>query len=950
MTDIHARLSELTPAQRKLLALKLKQKAAAADAPAGGGERPSVFPASFAQRRMWLLDRLEPGSTAYSLPKVWRIPGPLDAAVLERALGELVARHETLRTRIEEREGEPVQVVAPPAPFALEVADLSALDPEASQAELERLASANAATPFRLAEGPLFRASLVRLGGDEHALLWNLHHAVTDGWSTGILLRELAALYEAFARGEPSPLPPLPLQYGDHALRERERLSGEALERLVSFWRGALAGAPTRLELPPDRPYPPVRTHRGASVEAFLGGGAAARVEALARAHDATPFMVYLAVFQLLLGRYAGQSDLLVGTAVANRATEDVEGIVGFFVNTLVLRGDLSGDPTFGELLARTRDATLAAFEHQALPFEKLVEELNPERSLGHLPLVQAVMVLHNQQGVGAAPAAGGAAPALRLEAVGEGTEAARFDLGLDLVQRPDGVFARFAYATELLEEDTVRRMLGHFATLLDAAIASPGTPVAALPMMDEGERAALAAAASPAAWVDAAHALPALFAEQAARTPGAVALTSGEESVTFAELDARANRIAHRLVKLGARPDTPVGLFIDRSIDAVAAMLGILKAGAAYLPLIPAYPDERIAFIREDAGARIVVTTAALRGRLPAEATILCLQCDAGAIAAEPPDAPSIDIDPESLAYVLYTSGSTGRPKGVGVPHRAVVRLVRDADYADLGPEQVFLQLTSLAFDVSALELWGPLLNGGRMVIPPPDPPSLGEIAALVRREGVTTLWLTAGLFHRMVDEELDALGSLRQLLAGGDVLSVPHVRKVVERHPRLRMIDGYGPTENTCFTSCHTVRPDDVERVSIPIGRPIANTTAWVLDGAMRPCPVGVPGELFTGGDGVARGYLGRPALTAAAFVPDPFSGVPGARLYRTGDQVRWRTETESAVLEFLGRIDQQVKVRGFRIEPGEIEAALQAHPQVDDAVVVARADGGAEKRLVA
>ncbi|HEX8905246.1 MAG TPA: condensation domain-containing protein, partial [Longimicrobiaceae bacterium] len=415
MTDIHARLSELTPAQRKLLALKLKQKAAASDAPAGGGQRPSIFPASFAQRRMWLLDRLDPGSTAYSLPKAWRIPGPLDAAALERALDELVRRHETLRTRLEEEGGEPVQVVDPPAPFRLKVTDLSALSPDEAAAEVERRARADAATPFRLDTGPLFRASLLRLAAEEHVLLWNLHHAITDGWSTGILARELAALCEAFSRGQPSPLPPLPLQYGDHAVRERARLSGQALERLVAFWRSALEGAPTRLELPPDRPRPAARTHRGASVETFLGGDVAARVEALARAHDATPFMVYLAAFQLLLGRWARQDDVLVGTAVANRASQDVEGVVGFFVNTLVLRGDLSGDPTFAQLLARTRDAALAAFEHQALPFEKLVEELNPERSLTHAPLVQAVMVLHNQQSV-AATGGGGQAPALRME------------------------------------------------------------------------------------------------------------------------------------------------------------------------------------------------------------------------------------------------------------------------------------------------------------------------------------------------------------------------------------------------------------------------------------------------------------------------------------------------------------------------------------------------------
>ncbi|HEX6749437.1 MAG TPA: amino acid adenylation domain-containing protein [Longimicrobium sp.] len=975
MTDITSRLADLSPERRRLLALKLKQKAAAADAPAAVGERPSVFPASFAQRRLWLLDRLEPGSTAYSLPKVWRIPGPLDAAVLERALDELVRRHESLRTRLEERDGEPVQVIAPPSSFTLEMTDLSALGPDASRAELERLARADAATPFRLDEGPLFRASLVRLGDEEHALLWNLHHAVTDGWSTGILARELAALYGAFSRGEPSPLSPLPLQYGDHAVRERERLSGEALERLVGFWRGALAGAPTRLELPPDHPRPAERTHHGASVEAFLGDGITARVDALARAHDATAFMVYLAVFHLLLSRYTRQDEVLVGTAVANRATEDVEGIVGFFVNTLVLRGDLTGDPTFGELLARTRDATVAAFEHQALPFEKLVEELNPERSLTHAPLVQAVMVLHNQQSVGAPPS-GSAEPALRLEAVGEGTEAARFDLSLDLVQLPDGVFVRLGYATDLLAEATVRGMLGHFAALLDAAAASPGARISTLPLIGEAEQAALVAAGSADA-LPVTQTLPALFAEQAAGTPDAVALAFGDETVTYAELDARANRLAHRLVKLGARPDALVGLFVERSIETVVAILAILKAGAAYLPLDPAYPEDRLAYMLGDSGAEIVVTTAALADRLPGGGMALVrLDADAEEVAAEPPDAPAIGISPDSLAYAIYTSGSTGTPKGVAVPQRAVVRLVRGAGFADLGPEQVFLQLAPMAFDASTLELWAPLLNGGRLAIAPPEAPSLREIAELVRRHGVTTLWLTAGLFHRMADEELDALGSLRQLLAGGDVLSVPHVRKVLQAHPRLRLINGYGPTENTTFTCCHTVGPGDAERASIPIGRPIAGTRAWVLDGAMRPCPAGVPGELYAGGEGVARGYLGRPAATAERFVPDPFSAEPGMRLYRTGDWARWTDvrECESAkvreceggtdareatfapshsrtsALEFLGRIDQQVKVRGFRIEPGEVEAALKAHPGVGDAVVTARADGGGERRLVA
>jgi amino acid adenylation domain-containing protein len=956
MTDISSRLSELTPAQRKLLALKLKQKAAAAETPAEAGERPSVFPASFAQRRMWLLDQLEPGSTAYSLPKVWRIPGPLDAAVLERALGELVARHETLRTRIEEREGQPVQVVAPPAPFALEVANLAALPADEARTELERRARADAATPFQLGEGPLFRASLLRMGAEEHVLLWNLHHAITDGWSTGILLRELAALYDAFSRGEPSPLAPLPLQYGDHALRERERLSGEGLERLVSFWRDALQGAPTRLELPADRPHPTVRTHHGASVEAFLGGGVAARVEALARAHDATPFMVYLAVFQLLLGRYAGQEDVLVGTAVANRATEDVEGIVGFFVNTLVLRGDLAGDPTFGELLARTRDAALAAFEHQALPFEKLVEELNPERSLGHLPLVRAVMVLHNQQSVSGA---GGAAPALRLEAMAEGSDAARFDLGLDLVQRPDGVFARLAYATELLEEATARRMLGHFTTLLEAAVASPGTPVAALPMMGEEERAALIAAGSATASFEVADALPARFAAQAARTPVAVAVTFGGESVSYAELDARANRLAHRLVKLGARPDALVGLCVERSVETVVGILAILKAGAGYLPLDPAYPEDRLAYLLEDSGVSVVITTSELADRLAADGpTLVLLDAEAEAIAAEPADAPAIDISPDSLAYVIYTSGSTGKPKGVQVTHANVVRLFAATDHwFGFGTADVWTLFHSYAFDFSVWEIWGALLYGGRLVVVPFDVSrSPDEFYGLLEAEGVTILNQTPSAFRQLMraDEVAAERGGMRDLalrhvIFGGEALDPATLRGWVERRgdDRPWLVNMYGITETTVHVTYRVIRAaDTVDGSPSPIGIPIPDLAVHLLDRHGRLVPTGVVGEMYVGGAGVARGYLGRPELTAQRFVPDPFSTDPTARLYRSGDLAR---RLPDGSLDFQGRADAQLKVRGFRIEPGEIESALLAHPGVREAVVMARGEDEA-KRLVA
>ncbi|HEX5725069.1 MAG TPA: amino acid adenylation domain-containing protein, partial [Longimicrobiaceae bacterium] len=948
MTDLTSRLAGLSPEKRRLLALKLKQKAAAGDAPAEDGERPSEFPASFAQRRMWLLDRLEPGSTAYSLPRVWRIPGPLDAAVLERALDELVRRHESLRTRLEEREGEPVQVVARPEPFRLEATDLSALSPDEARAELERRAREDAATPFRLSEGPLFRASLLRLGAEEHALLWNLHHAVTDGWSTTILVRELAALYGAFLRGEPSPLPPLPLQYGDHAVRARARLSGEALERLVGFWRGALADAPTRLELVPDLPRPAVRTHRGASVEAFLGGGVAARVDALARAHDATPFMVYLAAFQLLLGRYARQDDVLVGTAVANRATADVEGIVGFFVNTLVLRGDLSGDPTFAGLLARTREAALGAFEHQALPFEKLVEELNPERSLTHAPLVQAVMVLHTQHDVGAAPSGGDTPPALRLEAVGEGSEAARFDLSLDLVQRPDGVFARLGYATDLLEEGTARRMLGHFATLLDAAVRAPETPVSTLPLLRGSERAqVLEAWNRTEAGYPADRCIHELFEAQAARTPEGVAVAFDGAGLTYAALNARANRLAHHLRALGVGPDARVAIAVERGPEMVVGLLSILKAGGAYVPLDPAYPADRLRYMLEDsAPAALLVQSSLAPSFAGVDVPAVVLDAGVPAWAGEPETNPArAGLRPDHLAYVIYTSGSTGRPKGVLVEHRSLVNHTAwQAGAFGIGADDTVLQRTSISFDASVWELWTPLAAGARLLLLPPgaekDPGAIGRV---IEEGGVTVAQFVPALLQAVLGA-LPEGGSLpcRVVFCGGEPLPASLVEEALAAGAG-EVVNFYGPTEATIDSTWHRCGAD--ERTP-SIGRPIANARIYVLDARGEPVPVGMAGELYVGGAGVARGYLGRPELTAERFVADPFSGEAGARVYRTGDLARWNAD---GTLEFLGRNDFQVKIRGFRIEPGEIEAALLAHPSVREAVVLARGEDES-KRLVA
>ncbi|HEX9940289.1 MAG TPA: amino acid adenylation domain-containing protein, partial [Longimicrobium sp.] len=819
------------------------------------------------------------------------------------------------------------------------------------RAELERLAAENAATPFRLSEGPLFRASLVHLGPDEHALLWNVHHAVSDGWSTGILARELAALYGAFSRGEPSPLPPLPLQYGDHAARERERLSGESLERLVAFWRDALGTAPTRLELVPDRPRPPVRTHRGASVETFLAG-VSAPVEALARAHDATPFMVYLAVFHLLLARYTRQDEVLVGTAVANRATEDVEGVVGFFVNTLVLRGDLTGTPTFSGLLARTREATLAAFEHQALPFEKLVEELNPERSLSHAPLVQAMLVLHSQHGVGAASAGDGGAPrGLPLEAVGEGAGAARFDLSLDLVQRPDGVYARCTYATDLLEEDTVRRMLDRFAALLAAALADPGAPALSLPMFVGGERERVVGewAGSPRPFPRGAT-LPARFAAQARRTPGAVAVESPRGTLTFAEVDAASSRLARWLLARGAGPERRVGVCLERTPELVVTLLAVLKAGAAFVPLDPAHPAGRLAGVMDDAGVSIVLTTAGLLGGLPEDPRVVALDAIAPEVDSASGDEVEIEADPSQAAYVIYTSGSTGRPKGVMVEHGSLAAYLEWVDGALFGDAvETVPVVTRPGFDAILKQLFSPLLRGGAAWLPGEetagDPAAL--MAALAGRRAAALNCVPA-LWSALLDAAdqgrapLPAPHALVALWLGGERLDAALVSRTRARLPHLRIVNLYGPTEATANATWAEAGAGPV----VPIGIPVDGSSAYVVDEALRPLPADLPGELVLGGAGVARGYLGAPALTAARFVPDPFSAVPGARLYRTGDRARRRPDGR---LEYLGRLDEQVKVRGVRIEPGEVEAALRALPAVrDGAVAAVSGPGGA--RLVA
>ncbi|HZG42551.1 MAG TPA: amino acid adenylation domain-containing protein, partial [Longimicrobium sp.] len=899
-------------------------------------DRGGRLPLSFAQQRLWFLERMVDLGSAYHVPVRLRLRGGLDRAALGRALDGLVARHEVLRTVFREQGGEPEQRIAPEtAGFHLVEHDLAGR-PE----ELERVMAAEAAAPFDLEQGPLVRGRLVRLAADDHVLLLTMHHIVVDGWSMGVLFRELSALYAAYREGRESPLAELPVQYADYAVWQREQLEGEVLDRQLAYWRERLAGAPELLELPTDHPRPAVQAYEGATVPVEISPELLERLEALGRSEGTTLFMTLLSAFQVLLGRYSGSEDVVVGSPIAGRTRGEVEGLIGFFVNTLVLRTGLGGDPSFREVLGRAREATLGAYEHQEVPFERLVAELQPERSMSHAPLVQVLFSLQN--------AGGGdvALPGLEVSGVGAAMEIAKFDLSLTLTATDQGLRGELIYSTDLFERGTAERMVGHLERVLEQVATDADLRLSELELLGDAERARVLALGEGAAPEFPRATVDALFAQAAAAAPEAVALAWDGGRMTYAELDGRANRLAHHLRRAGVAAGTRVGVCLERGPEMVVATLAALKAGGAYVPLDPGYPAERLAFMLADTAVPVLVTESPLAERLPPHAArVVQVDVDAAAIAAEPADAPAAGTDPEAAAYVMYTSGSTGRPKGVEVPHRAIVRLVRGQDYVSIDPSDAFLQLAPASFDAATLELWGPLLNGARLAIHPAGQPSVESIGRALAEHGVTVLWLTAGLFHLVVEERIEVLRGVRQLLAGGDVLSVAHVGRVLAELPETALINGYGPTENTTFTCCHRIGEAPRDGASVPVGRPIANTYVRVLDAGMQPAPVGVPGELYAGGAGLALGYLDQPELTAEKFVADPFA--PGARLYRTGDRVRWAAD---GTVEFLGRVDTQVKIRGFRVEPGEVEAVLRAWPGVREAAVVVREDVPGDRRLVA
>ncbi|HXO42091.1 MAG TPA: amino acid adenylation domain-containing protein, partial [Thermoanaerobaculia bacterium] len=903
-------------------------------------ERTGVpLPLSFAQERLWFLDQLHPGSAAYNIPAAVRLRGDLQPAALAQAFREVVRRHSVLRARFLSDGSEPAQVIAevpPPAP--LPCLDLSALPEGPRHAERLRLVAAAAALPFDLATGPLVSLALLRLQPAEHVVLLTMHHIVSDGWSMGLLIRELAALYAAFARRQPSPLSALAIQYTDFARWQRAWLSGAVLDRQLAYWRQALTGVPI-VQLPTDRPRPPVESFRGAERGLLVDGAAGAPLLELGQRLGATPFMSLLAVFAVLLSRLSGQLDIAVGTPSANRIRAELEGLIGFFVNTLVLRIDVAGEVSFAELLARVRQASLAAFAHQDLPFEKIVFELQPERDLSRSPLFQVMFAL--QDGFGSNLAL----PDLSLEGLPTDSGVAKFDLTLSLNTGPRGISGTLGYKLDLFDGATAERWLRHFAALLAAAAAEPHRRVAELPLLAAAERQQLLVegsdTAADCAWEGS---VDELVERWAVLAPGRLAVTAGLDQRSYGALAAGAAQVAGRLRSLGISRGEPVAVAIGRSVRLLEVLLGVWRAGGAYVPMDPAYPAERLLHMLEDAGCRLLLADQDTPQDLVRRAAEVVWIEDGGSPhtppGVSPPPSPR---SPSDLAYVLYTSGSTGRPKGVEVSHGALLNFLRSmARRPGLGPEDVLLAVTSLSFDIAALELYLPLLVGARLELVERDVAADGmRLLGSLTGSGATVLQATPSTWRLLVEAGWQASPGLKAL-CGGEALPERLAAELVARAAEVWNL--YGPTETTVWSAADRVEAG----APVRIGPPIANTSLVLMSRELEPVALGVAGELWIGGAGVARGYRGRPELTAERFVPDPLAGrssAPGARLYRTGDLAR---HDGHGRLEFLGRIDHQVKVRGFRIELGEVESALESHPAVERAVAVADGVGGG--RLVA
>ncbi|MFD2345911.1 amino acid adenylation domain-containing protein [Sinorhizobium terangae] len=914
--------------------------------------RDGTLPLSYAQQRLWFLSQLDEDSTNYNIPLGWRLRGRLDRVAWQRSLDRLFARHEALRSVFVAPQGRPrVEVLPADAGLPVTEHDLQALaDADAVLADLCR---DEGRTPFDLARGPLIRGRLIRLADDDHVFLLTQHHIVSDGWSMGVLVRELSSLYRAFAAGRADPLPPLAIQYPDYAAWQRQWLSGERLQVQAQHWRDSLSGAPARLALPTDRPRPERQSFAGASVPVVIDQDLTRGLKRLSRQHGTTVFMTVLAAWAAVLSRLSGQDDLVIGVPSANRGRREVEELIGFFVNTLAVRIDLSGAPSVAELLARTRRTALAAQEHQDLPFEQVVEIVQPPRALDHTPLFQVMLAWQNNS-VGSLDL-----PGLRVEAAGEGLDQVKFDLELSLGECGEEIAGTFDYATALFDEATIERQRGYLLALLRAMVADAAQPVGRIDILPAAERRYLLEELNRTeADYPSDLCVHELFEAQVRRAPDAVALVFEGQSISYGALNVRANRLAHHLIGLGVKPDQPVAICLERSPMMVVGVLAILKAGGAYLPLDPAYPSARLTQVLEDAAPRLMLCDAAGRKALGAEAiaSLSVVDLSDGELSwadqpADDPDPHALGLTSRHLAYVIYTSGSTGTPKGVMVEHAQIVRLfAATRNWYDFNERDVWCLFHSFSFDFSVWELWGALRHGGRLVLVPRHiARSAPDFYNLVCKSSVTVLNQTPSAFKALIEAERESgvRNQLRYVIFGGEALEPSSLKPWFERHSEHapRLINMYGITETTVHVTYRPLNNSDTSSSCGPIGERIPDLRIYLLDQFGQPVPFGAVGELYIGGAGVARGYLNRPELTAERFIASAF--VEGDRLYRTGDLARYLPDGN---LEFLGRNDEQVKIRGFRIEPGEIAARLCEHALVADAAVVARQDETGDKRLVA
>lgn len=907
------------------------------------------LPLSFAQQRLWFLNELEPNSPWYNIPAAIRLKGTLNIAALEAGLNEIVKRHEALRTIFQDGENGPVQTIISELNLKVKLKDLSELPATNREAEILRLVKDEARAPFNLSQGPLIRATLLELGEQERVLLINLHHIVSDGWSKGILIREFSALYDAFNRGRTSPLADLPIQYADFTIWQRQWLQGEVLDRQMAYWKEKLGGQLPILQLPTDRPRAAVQSHHGATDFFELSSGLTRKLREVSRRERMTLFITLLAAFKVLFFRYSGQDEIIIGSPIANRNRAEIEGLIGFFVNTLALRTDLSGSPTFVEMLGRVKETMMGAYAHQDLPFEMLVQELNVKRDLSTTPVFQVMVVLQN------APRGSIELPGVELNPLEVDSGTAKFDLTFNMTEADEALIGRVEYNKDLFDESTIKRMASHFETLLESVVSDPGQRISELSILTEGERHQILVD-----WNDTEALYPKekcihqLVEEQVQKTPDRIAVVFEDERLTYGELNGRANQVANYLRKHGVGPEVLVGICVERSIEMVVGLLGILKAGGAFVPLDPAYPKERLAFMLEDAGVKVLLTQERLLGELPEyAASVICLDGEWKEIAKENAGTLCSTALPDNLAYVIYTSGSTGRPKGIAIEHRALCNLIFwQTEKSEIESAASTLQFSSLSFDVSFQEIFSTWCVGGKIFLidfgKTKDPFALLNF---IQRNNISRIFLPSVALHSLsqsVSGQPKSLQCLQEIITAGEQLHLtPQLRNLIKRSTACVLHNQYGPSE------CHVVAAftcaaslDDLS-VFPPIGKPISNTKIYLLGKELNPVPIGVAGELYICGAGMSRGYLGRPEVTAEKFIPNPFSDKPGARLYRTGDLARYCSDGN---LEFLGRIDHQVKIRGFRIELGEIEAALRSHSAVKECVAIAREDVLGDKRLVA